>query len=73
MSGIVAMVVLLVGSGWLWREWERSLRRRARLEIEGRNYNVQVVYREAGMRWYPHKLANGDVRWYDVSHDPMDV
>lgn len=68
---LLAVLAILAAAGWVMFRTERKL---AKVNDLGtRNNYAQVVYSEAGMRWYPHKLADGTVRWYDVEHDPMDV
>lgn len=37
------------------------------------NARVRQVYIKSGLRWYPHELAGGRVRWYNVDDDPMEL
>lgn len=37
------------------------------------NHKVRLIYVNAGARWYPHEMADGSVRWYDVHLDYADM
>jgi len=63
---ILAMLALgLIGAF----EFERKLREHTDDELDQRNTYTRVVYHEAGMKWYPHKMRDGTIRWYDVAMD----
>jgi NADH:ubiquinone oxidoreductase subunit 3 (subunit A) len=64
---VVVMVLAVAGFGMF--ELERFLKNSHLDELDQRNAHARLVYHEAGMRWYPHKLANGDVRWYETGYD----
>jgi len=62
---VVVMALALVGLF----EFERKLREHTDDELDQRNAYTRIVYHEAGMKWYPHKMPDGTVRWYDVAMD----
>jgi len=62
---VVVMALALVGLF----EFERWLKNRKFDELDQRNAYTRIVYHEAGMKWYPHKMPDGTVRWYDVAMD----
>ena len=71
-SAIIMIAVLFVLGGWLLAKADREA-----VEVYDlralENQRVRDIHAQAGNTRYPHELASGEVMWYRVDHDAMDV